>query len=146
MSRIKITKTVQAPVEDVFNTISDIGKFSEAVPDIINIEILSNITSGVGTRFRETRLMNGKEATTELEVTEYVENKFIRLVADSHGTVWDSLFTVKEKESEGKTELVLVMEANAYKLMPKLINLLMKKVMKRALEKDIEAVKQFCEK
>ncbi len=106
--------------------------------------MLSNITSGVGTRFRETRLMNGKEASTELEVTEYEENKLIRLVADSHGTVWDSLFTVRD--SEGKTELVLVMDANAYKLMSKLINLLMKKIMRRALEKDMDAVKQFCEK
>lgn len=144
MSRIKITKTINAPVGFVFRTISDIQKFSEAVPDIINIEMLSNNTSGVGTRFRETRLMNGKEVSTELEVTEYEENKLIRLFADSHGTVWDSLFRVKERG--GKTELVLVMEANAYKLMPKLINLLMKKIMKRAIEKDMDAVKQFCEK
>lgn len=144
MSSIRITKTIYAPVEVVFDTVSDIRKFSEAVPDIINIEILSEVTSGVGTRFRETRLMNGKEAITELEVTEYEENKLIRLVADSHGTVWDSLFTVRD--SEGKTELVLVMDANAYKLMSKLSNLLMKKIMKRALENDMDAVKQFCEK
>lgn len=143
MSRIRISKTINAPVGFVFRTIADIQIFLEAVPDIINIEMLSDITSGVGTRFRETRLINGREASTELEVTEYEENKLIRLVADAHGTVWDSLFTVKE--SEGKTELVLVMEANAYKLMPKLINLLLKKIMKRALEKDMDAAKQFCE-
>ncbi len=39
--------------------------------------------------------MDGKEAATELEVTEYVKNDRIRFAADSHRTVWDSLFTVK---------------------------------------------------
>lgn len=143
MSRIRITKTINAPVGFVFKTISDIQKFSEAVPDIIDIEMLSNITSGVGTRFRETRIMNGKEASTELEVTEYEENKLIRLVANSHGTVWDSVFTLQE--NEGKTELVLVMEAKAYKLMSKLVNVLMKKMMRKALENDMDAIKVYCE-
>ena len=42
------------------------------MPDVVKIEMLSDTTSGVGTRFLETRLMRGKEATTELEVTEYL--------------------------------------------------------------------------
>lgn len=143
MGRIRIKKTINAPVGFVFSTISDIHRFSEAVPDIINIEMLSDITSGIGTRFRETRLMNGKEASTELEITEYEENRLIRLVAESHGTVWDSVFTVHE--NEGKTELILVMEAKAYKLMSKLVNVLMKKMMRKALENDMDAVKVYCE-
>jgi len=144
MSSIKVTKSISAPVDVVFNTISDIRQFSDAVPDIINIEILSDQKVGVGTRFRETRLMNEKEVSTELEVTDYAENEYIRIVAESQGTVWDSLFTVNEQD--GKTELELVMDANSNRLLSKLVNLMMKRVMKNALEKDMEAVRAYCER
>lgn len=143
MSTISVTTTIKAPLEEVFQTVADIRIFSEAVPDIVEMEMLSEVSTGKGTRFRETRMINGKEATTELEVTEYVENERIRLVADSHGTVWDSVFTVSE--SHNHTELKLVMEAKAYKLLPKLMNPFVKGFMKKALQKDMEAVKNYCE-
>jgi len=143
MSKISVTTNIDAPVEKVFQTVADIRNFSKAVPEIVDIEMLSEVTAGKGTHFRETREINGREASTELEVTEYVENKHIRLVADSHGTVWDSVFTVSE--ADGRTELKLVMEAKPYKLLSRLMNLFMKGFMRKALQKDMEAVKSYCE-
>ncbi len=101
MSRFTTSRTINAPLDRIFETISDINNYSKAVPHVTKAEILSEVQAGVGTRFRETRVMDGKETTTELEVTEYAKNDCIRMVADSHGTVWDSLFTVKSVE--GKT-------------------------------------------
>lgn len=144
MSQITVSRIINAPVELVFNTVADIRNFSKAVPDIVDVEFLTDQKSGTGTKFRETREMNGRKASTELEVTEYKENIHIRLVADSHGTVWDSLFTVEE--TENGTKLMLVMDANAYKLLPKLMNPLMKYVIKKALIKDMDAVQTYCEK
>ena len=144
MSRTTIQRTIRAPVERVFDTVADINNFSKAIPHIVSAEILSDTKKGVGTRFRETRLMDGKEATTELEVTEYVENDHVRIVADSHGTVWDTVFTVKQA-GEG-TELEMTMDANAYKLLPKIVNPLIKGMIQKAIEKDMDAVKEFCER
>lgn len=143
MSTITVTKRIHAPKELVFKTVSDIKNFSKAVPDITNVEFLTEQEYGVGTRFRETRDMNGRKATTDLEVTELVENAHIRIVSDTMGTVWDSLFTVERKEDG--TELTLIMDTNAYKLMSKIVNPLMKGIMKKALEKDMVAVKKYCE-
>lgn len=143
MSQIIIHKTIKAPVELVFRTISDIRNFSKAVPDIVDVEFISGSTYGVGTRFRETRMMYGKEATEELKVTELVENDRIRIVADSHGIVWDSLFTVKEVG--GETELTLVMAMTPHKLMARIMTLFMKGSMEKALSKDMDAVKSYCE-
>lgn len=143
MSRTTVTKIINAPADVVFITISDINRFAEAVPDIVHIEILSDIKSGTGTRFRETRNINGREATTELEVTEYKENEQVRMVADSHGTIWDSVFTVKTVE--GGTELKLVMEAKPYRFLSRLMNPFMKGFIKKALEKDMDAVQTYCE-
>ena len=144
MARTTVRRTIAAPAHVVFEAISDPGRFSKAVPDIVRVEIVSEVTSGVGTRFRETRLMHGKEATTELEVTEYVENERIRIVADSHGTLWDSVFTLKP--AGGKTGLELAMDAKPHGIMSKIATPLMKGMLKKALERDMDAVKAYCEK
>ena len=143
MSQFRATRTINAPPDRVFETISDIHNYSKAVPHIIKAEILSDAKSGLGTRFREVRLMDGTEATTELEVTEYAKNDRIRMVADSHGTVWDSLFTVKPVE--GKTELTLTMEAKAHTLAAKLMTKVIGGMIQKNLEKDMDCVKTYCE-
>lgn len=71
------------------------------------------------------------------------ENDRIRLVSDSHGTVWDTVFTVKAEQRQ--TELTMVMDAKAYKLLPKLINPLIKGMVKKAIMQDMNAVKTYCE-
>ncbi|MFQ5843425.1 MAG: SRPBCC family protein [Planctomycetota bacterium] len=144
MIRITVTRTIASPVEVVFATAADIRRFSKALPHIVRFEFLSEVRSGVGTRFRETRLMRGKEQTTELEVTEYIQDDRIRMVADSHGTVWDTVFTVAP--NEGGTTLAMTMDARAYKLFPRLLNPLVMGMIKKAVERDMDLVKAFCEK
>lgn len=144
MIRIIVKRIIKAPVEKVFKAVTDISNLPNVVPDIKSTEIKTDIKSGVGTKFRETRMMKGKESITDLEVTEYVENESVRMVADSHGTVWDSVFTVKETDIGTKLELIMV--AKAHKILPKLLNPLMKNLFKKGLEKHIDAVKVFCEK
>ena len=144
MTRFTATRSINAPIDLVFKTVSDINNFSKAIPDIINVEFLSDVKSGIGTRFRETRLMNGKEAMTELEVTEFVENDHVRTVTDSHGAIWDSVFTVKRVD--GHTELTLVMDARPHKFMQKTMIPMIKGMISKALEKDMDAVKTYCEK
>lgn len=143
MTQIAVTQIIDAPLEDVFNTVADIRQYSEAVTHIIKVEFLTESKTGVGTRFRETRLMKGKEVTTELEVAEYVENERVRMVADSHGTVWDSVFSVKSEN--GKTNLTLTMDARAYQLLPRLMNPLIKGMIAKAVGTDLDLVKVYCE-
>lgn len=143
MTQTRVVREIQAPVEVVFDTVAHIESFAKAVPDIVRTEFVSETTRGVGTRFRETRLMKGKEATTELEVTEYVDNERIRIVADSHGTVWDTVFTVEP--SEAGARLTMTMDARARALLPRLINPLIRGMIQRAVEQDLDAVKRHCE-
>jgi carbon monoxide dehydrogenase subunit G len=145
MSRISVTRTIDAPSEIVFDTVADIRQFSKALPHVVKYEFQSEVQSGVGTRFRERRLMNGKEATTELELTEFVENDRVRLVADDgYGTVWDTLFTVKAEN--GSTVLTMTMDAKSYKWLAKIIVFFIKAMVRRAVERDLDFVKAFCEK
>ena len=144
MTRTQVSRIVNAPIGVVFNTVADINQFSKAIPHIVKVEILSDVRSGVGTKFRETRLMKGREAATDLEVTEFAQNEHVRLVADSHGTIWDSVFAVKS--IAGGTELTLTMDAKSDKLIPKIMNRLIYGMVKKALERDMDSVKEYCEK
>lgn len=88
--------------------------------------------------------MRGKEQQVTLELTEYVEDEHVRFISDEHGTVWDSVFKVRPVE--GGTELTLTMEARAYKLLPKFMNPLIKRMIAKAVAKDMDAVKAWCER
>lgn len=145
MSRTTVTRTIEAPVERVFDTVAHIENFTKAIPEITKVEFVSATRSGVGTRFKETRRMGKREGTTELEVTEYVPNEHVRLVSDAGGTIWDTVFTVKPTGSGG-TELKMVMDARAYKLLAKLFNPLIKGMVRKYIERDMDAVKVWCEK
>lgn len=136
-------RTIKAPISHVFDTVSNIENFSKAIPHIINVEFLSDVKTGVGAKFRETRIMNGREAKTDLEVTSYEENQHVRLVSDSHGTVWDTVFTFVE-EAEG-IKLKMVMEAKSYKLSARIMGYFIKGMVQKALDEDMDAVKSYCE-
>jgi carbon monoxide dehydrogenase subunit G len=144
MGPITTTRYIEAPPEAVFTVIANMQNWAEAVPDVVRVEMLSDTTTGVGTRFRETRLMKGKEATTELEVTEYVENERIRIVADTGGTIWDSVHTVTPER--GGTELELSMDARPHTFLARLITPFVKPMLGKALAKDLDAVKLYCER
>jgi len=144
LTSISVTRNINAPIDLVSKALSDISNLPNTNPDIVKVEFLSDIKLGIGTKFRETRMMKGKESITELEITEFAENDRIRMVADSHGTIWDSVFTVKVVGDQ--TELNLTMEAKAHKLIPKILNPLLKDVYIKGLEKHLDALKSFCEK
>lgn len=144
MTRVSVKRTIAAPPEVVFEAFANIENLPKMSPDIVRIEFLTDDRSGVGTRFRETRRMNnGKEMVTELEVTERVDNERARMVADSHGTVWDTTFTVKPIGNE--TEFAVIMDARAHELFPKLLNPLMKPMFKRGIEKYADDMRAYCE-
>lgn len=147
MTKTTVIREINAPVEEVFSCIADTSKFKEAIPHIVKVEMLSEQTTGNGTRFRETRLMNGREASTELEFSDYVQNEQVRAVADSGGAIWDTLFTTENIGSDEapKTKLTLVMEARAYKLMAKIVTPFIKGIVQKAVEEDMDSVKLYCE-
>ena len=143
MKTIAVTRTIEAPLELVFQTVSDVRNFRKAVPHILNIDFLTEQQHGVGTRFRETRLMNKREATCELEVTEYVENDRVRMVSDAGGTIWDSVFTVAQKDDH--VELRMEMEARPHTLFAKVITPLIRGMVVKGVSADMDSVKVYCE-
>lgn len=134
---------INAPLESVYKTVSLPDEYSQAIPDIQSIEVVSDTKSGVGTRFRETRLMNGKPAIAELEVTEQSTNDCIRLVSIAGGAKWDSLFVVAQEKNQ--TKLTLQMVATPVSLLGKLFVPLLLGMIAKAVASDMQSVKVYCE-
>ena len=144
MAKVTVSRRIDAPVDVVFRTVAHVERFSQAVPHILRVEFLSEVKSGVGARFRETRMMMGREASTELEVTEYVENERVRIVSEAGGALWDTVFTVGP-DGEG-TELKMVMDARPQTLSARMTVPLIIGTVRKAIEQDMDAVKAFCER
>jgi carbon monoxide dehydrogenase subunit G len=128
----------------VFDTVAHIENFAKVIPAIVRVEFVTPQRSGVGARFRETRRMGKREATVELEVKEFAANERIRLVADAGGTVWDTVFAVKPAGSG--TELTMVMDDKPYRVLAKLFNPLLRGMIRKGIERDMDAVKLHCER
>ena len=132
-----------APLELVFIRISDVRRFAEVNDDVLNIEFLTEQQEGVGTRFKETRNMNGREATTTLELTEFVANDHVRFISDEGGAIWDTIMSVQPKD--GRTELSMVMDARPHKFLARIITPLIKGMVTKAVVKDMDNLKVWCE-
>ena len=143
MTRTSISISVDAPIKKVFAAVADVDTFTQRAEAIVHVELLSEQRSGVGTRFRETRMMKGRESQTELEVTEYVENESVRMVADQGGTIWDTIFVVQQLDS--KTRIDMTMDAKPYSLAAKLTTPLIKGMVAKFIRKDMEDLKAWCE-
>ena len=137
------TVNIKAPLDTVFKTISNASEFSNAIPHILEVEFLGDIREGVGTKFRETRLMNKRKATTTLEVTEYSKNERIRMVSKAGGTTWDSLFTLNQEENI--VILSLEMKAIPHHILARIMNHFIKGMLEKALNDDLNSIKKYCE-
>lgn len=143
MPYFQTTRIITAPPAEVFDAVAHIESFQKVVPHIVRVEFLSEIRRGKGARFKETRVMGKREATTELEVTEYVESERVRMVSEAGGTTWDTVFTVKPQGEQ--TEMKMVMDATPHNVLARLFNPLLKRVVAKAIAQDMDAVKTYCE-
>ncbi len=137
-------RTINASSDKVFHVVADPEEFHRAIPDGASVEYLTATRSGVGTKFRATRMSRGKPMAFDQEVTEFVPGKRVRTLNVTHGTLWDGMFTVKA-QGQGCV-LTLEMESKTDRLLARLMNRLIARMVQKALDRDMDAVKAYCER
>lgn len=85
MKPIVVAEAIGAPPADVFALMTGFEKGAETIRAITKVEMLTPGPVGNGTRFRETRVMFGKEASEVMEVREFEPPRRFVLAAESHG-------------------------------------------------------------
>ena len=143
MTQVVVRREINAPPELIFRFVSQVENLPSQDPDVIRVEFLTEQRTGVGTRFRETRRMKKSELQTELLVTEWEESARVRMVADSHGTIWDTTFTVEPTAGGGR--LTIAMDARGQGFPQRIMNALFRGMYRRGIEKHLDALKGHCE-
>jgi hypothetical protein len=144
---VSATETIAAPIERVFEVLGDIEHAQERIPGITKLEILSDIRSGKGVRWRETRTMFGKEATEVMEMTEFTPPTSYRVEAASHGMKYVSVFRFRAVDDKA-TEVNMTFAATPQTLFARLMTpvaFLFKGVTRKALHQDILSCKRYIE-
>ena len=147
MTSITVSTHVSAPIERVFEVYTDLDKAVERIPGIVALEILSEGPFGVGTRWRETRVMFKKKAVEEMWVTGFDPPKSYTVDAESHGMHYSTLFSFAP--DGGGTKVSWIFSGTALTLgtrvMSPIFNVLLKGTMKKCMRLDLEALRDVCE-
>ncbi len=99
MKTIEMSVNIHAPASKVFALATDIERLPEIIPSIKKVEMLTEGPVGLGTKFRETRVMFKKEATEEMEFTSFEPDHSYVLEAESMGSHYTSTITFTPKDS-----------------------------------------------
>lgn len=150
MPQIEISRTIDAPAAQVWATVTDLDGAAEVISGIESLEILEGAsTFGVGTRWRETRTLFGKQATEEMRVTGIDPGRSYEVTADSHGTVYLSTFTILPVDDRtSRLEMTFDAEAQSVfgKVMANTVGRLFLGATKKALVRDIDDIAAAAER
>lgn len=137
-SVLKIEHKCAAPPERVFAVATDFANMTDHLSGVTKVEMLTGGPVAVGTRFRETRVMFGKEATEEMTVTALQPPRSYTMEALSCGVHYKSILDFLP--DGGGTRIVMTITATPQTVMTKitgpLMGFLMKGAMKKAMLKD----------
>ncbi len=146
---MKITDsiTIKASVEQVFKTFTDLDKAAERIEGITKIEILDGpAIMQIGTKWRETRVLFGSEATEVMWVTELTPNQGYTVETSSHGAKY---ITTYGFTPEGDTtDVQFSFEGIPLNTSARIMSIFGKLFLgatKKALHKDLENLKQAAE-
>lgn len=102
-STVVVERLIQAPPGPVWEALTDLSGWEDTLTGVERIEVLTPGGFDVGTRWRETRRMMGKEATEEMWVTASEPPERYVVEAESHGTHYVSEFRLLTSGPETTT-------------------------------------------
>ena len=150
MSSLEVVEEIAAPVESVFDLLTDLSGAAERISGIDKVEVLTEGEFGVGTRWRETRTMMGKSATEEMTVSAFEPGRSFMTVAESSGCRYESGFRCEP--TEGGTSVTFSFRGEAAstgaKVMMTLMapfNWLIAQQMKKMIQADLADIRRAAE-
>ncbi len=149
MTRINVSREVDARADAVWRIVTDIENSAEVVSAISQIERLDdNEGFGLGTRWRETRTMFGKEATEEMAVTAVDPGRSYTIEADGRGAHYVSVVTVEpigEKRSNLSMSFAGEPQGIGSKLLAATVGKLFEGATRKALQSDLDDIARAAE-
>ena len=142
-----LEETIAAPIQTVFELFTDLTHAVDHIEAITALEVIGKGPIGKGTRSRSTRLMMGKQATEEMEITAFDPPRSFQLEALSLG----SRFTTVYRFEGGQRETRVTMTATSTpltlvaKITGPIFGAMMRGQMKKAMVADHADLKRVAE-
>lgn len=92
---LELVRRIEASSERVWAVLTDLDRASEVLSGVTRIERLGGPGYAVGTRWRETRTMLGKEATEEMEVVGIEPGRSTTIAAEAGGIASRTVFALE---------------------------------------------------
>jgi ligand-binding SRPBCC domain-containing protein len=146
MPHFTLSKKIEAPTSAVFSLFADFANVPGRIKTITKIEIVTPGPIGVGTRFKETRMMFGKECTEEMQITGFNPGRSYKITCQSCGAEYRTVFQFKP-DGEG-TRVDVDFHTRATSVWSKLLaplGWMMSGMVKKCVNQDLEDLQQVAE-
>ena len=144
VKQIEVTHDSSAPADVVWQVMTDLGRTVDVISTITEVERLDDGDGfEVGTRWRETRELFGREASEVLEVTAIdTEGHSYVVEADNRGTHYVSTVGVRPSGDGSELRMTLGAEASGSvgRLLSRTIGRAFEGATRKALEQDLEDI------
>lgn len=130
-----VREQILAPPEAVFAAATDFPNAPQRIRGIKKMEMLTQGPVGVGTKFRETRVMFGQEAALTMEVVEFQQGRSYTLRAIDSGCEYRT--TVSVRPAASGSEVTFDFSGKGLTVGRRVMSALMGWMMKRACAKTI---------
>lgn len=147
MKPVLVNIDMLAPAARVWRICTDIANAAETIPMITRIEFLGEVRHGLGTRWRETRIMFGREAVEELEITEWRPPEEYVVSARHHGHDYRAVVRVVARGEATRLEYEFSATPRSFgaRILGAILGPLTKGMLVKALTEELEAIKRRCE-
>ncbi|MBI5852360.1 MAG: SRPBCC family protein [Planctomycetes bacterium] len=128
--KFQVVESIARPPAEVFAAATDFAGAPKRISGILRVEMLTDGPVGVGTRFKETRKMFGKEATEEMTVVEFDPGRRYVLGAMSCGCRYRT--EIRVEPAGGGSRIAMEFAGEPLTLLGKVMSFLMRPMFKSA--------------
>jgi uncharacterized membrane protein len=138
---------IDVPADRAFQAMIDFPNAPQRISAIKRIEMLTDGPVRVGTRFRETRVMFGREATETMEISKFEPGRSYELTATSCGCLYRSEIRIDPRGPQA-CDLTMTFRATPQSMLARIVGFLfrgMTKSCQKMMRKDFEDMKRALE-
>ncbi|WP_338894468.1 SRPBCC family protein [Streptomyces sp. TG1A-60] len=145
---VVVERRVAASQGRVWEALTDLGGMDRMLSGVTRVEVLTDGAFGVGTRWRETRRMFGKDATEEMWVTVSEPPERYVVKAESHGSRYVSQWLLR---ADGPSATTILMTFSAEPtgavagLLAKALGAVGSRAVRKALAEDLDDIAAWVE-
>ncbi|MFP6759329.1 MAG: SRPBCC family protein [Alphaproteobacteria bacterium] len=144
---ITVSEGIDAPRERIWNVITDIDSWADTIAGIVSIEVINRPEAGiVGLKWREKRVLFGKEAAETMWISAAEPNRWYETTAENHGAIYSTRLSMDD--SNDKVILTMTFSAKPTTIASKLFSLIgfmFNGTMRKMLQKDLTDIRRVAE-